>query len=1308
MSIISKPIQRPSRPKESTTVPPQKSGSAAAVGVLLPVRLETRFYPPAKAGASWHLRLRIVPDRASLDAHDPQASEEELTSVEQFWQEAKGEISGETAEQAWSYFVARHGGPRANWLARRFPPQTDANGNITIAQPSEVRKEPLMAQLRGFPPILEIWMARGGVPQMVERLAVDPKLLDLSLPDYESPDDSRWWLSFETAKAAGLAAEIDLGPAAPDNIDVLYVIGLGDEPPDDLLQAHADAGLLGLIAPGTPTNTIHGEAAADLATGAQIWLDLLRMDDPQIGAVQVSQAMTGAANKLGPMPGGEISVRDLNQTLVRVLWPVLWSHPFRDVLGLGSSITDVGIWAGENLLPEGPLPAIRIGNLPYGLLPATSLDNWEREPTDLWVEETLRPHLQRLRQDWAAVAESTGTTENADTQKLLDLLGRTPSSNGYAWRNLISLELLLGIFLHGGFRFFYEALVKIWRDKADVPLSYAISPQRHFIATGWPQDLAIPLVTPDNLPEGFTFRDLLLRIYRVHPGELANGDFVENVLDGQLPNSLLIRLLIAAKIMAAAEVTRYRQERIGPIMEHLSLLDRTTQLQQDAEAFEGSDSQTGPDLIFQRLQEAILTLAGMTSEEIERPFKAVLDTAIYRIDPWVTAYSWRRLKSVIDQGCTFQLGVYGWVDRPRPGAPGPTDGGLLHAPSTTQAYTSIVLRDRAIHDPEPDRWHMDLTSAAIRKAAHLAEEVRLGQHLHGVLGHEVERVVGAEDLIKRLRQRFPLRTEHAGRRVCNGKAVLDAAPAELQSLGLTSAHLAQLEPLREAIDAYGDLLLAEGVFHTVSGRAEMAGAAMEAAAGLAAPPQLDMLETPRSGRSISTTVAFCIAAASSSVPPSATASPTALADPSLVRWLFNVTAAAVGSVEDAFNWQVTQRTGETDTVVSVTLDDLALRVYDLAVLTPGLLHQFILNYLPNSVEILPGAVGDASHQKILELITMIGGRPALPEHLVAVGNSSPSSNAVLTDLRTRLANLRTAAAALINFMQGTLTGSVSAQRGAMRNAARWGIVPQAGAHRTLPQQVEDAIEALNQRLAAAPDSAAAAEMDANELGKAIAELTAPDGRYPVLSLINRADLPTQFTRSPRPTVNSLNTLDTQWLSVNAVVRPSLAPLEAHQMAAFLDNQPPPLHVWSNRPTDPWQLNAPLDADTGRALDTELIVVYGPAGVMESTNTTVACCLVDSWNEVVPSTEHVTTAAFGFDAPAARAPQAILLAVPPRPSEIMDGQTLMKIVSETRELAHARMAIPADLAAYASVVSPLLVPGMGNTGVILTPSAGRVL
>jgi hypothetical protein len=101
---------------------------------------------------------------------------------------------------------------------------------------------------------------------------------------------------------------------------------------------------------------------------------------------------------------------------------------------------------------------------------------------------------------------------------------------------------------------------------------------------------------------------------------------------------------------------------------------------------------------------------------------------------------------------------------------------------------------------------------------------------------------------------------------------------------------------------------------------------------------------------------------------------------------------------------------------------------------------------------------------------------------------------------------------------------------------------------------------------------------------------------------------------------------------------------------------------------------------------------------------VATAVLDQFDEVIPAADQRTGAAFGFDAPAARAQQAILLAVPPSTTTPLDQATLAQILAETRELAHARMARPIDLDNQFWGLAPTcLLPATGATA---TPLEAR--
>src|SRR6185436_10719985 len=73
---------------------------------------------------------------------------------------------------------------------------------------------------------------------------------------------------------------------------------------------------------------------------------------------------------------------------------------------------------------RGALPAFRVGDVPYGLLPVTSLAQWQVARDATGPDRHLPPLLRQLREGWlaaAAQAPRIGRTGDAD-QDLIDTL----------------------------------------------------------------------------------------------------------------------------------------------------------------------------------------------------------------------------------------------------------------------------------------------------------------------------------------------------------------------------------------------------------------------------------------------------------------------------------------------------------------------------------------------------------------------------------------------------------------------------------------------------------------------------------------------------------------------------------------------------------------------------------------------------------------------------------------------------------------------------------------------------------------------
>jgi hypothetical protein len=1317
------------------------------VGVLLPVRIETAFDPHA---GGCRLRVIVMPDVPWIDRHDDTVREQELDALDVAWRDAAGDFTTAAGHAAFNRLAHAYGGARAAWLARQFPAQVGADGFAANRAGAKVRDDdtpPRPSLIRGLPKSIELWAARpaaGGPPAFVKLATLEPSgnALRLALNEDAPAADSGEEIfrpTWDSALAAGLAADIELADVGvlPEDIGVLYALGLGDEDPTPLFAAHRDAGLLAILPPGTPTNTVAGVPAADLGRDDEAWIATVRAARSDDEEGLLSGTLTGKRDALGPIPTPARSRADERpgkdplallshdaraQLLVRTLWPGLWGASLKDIWGVDFGDLDaalrLGAWAGNYLMPEGPLPPIRIGDQPYGVLPVTSLSRWDSAGDTASVEPALVKHLEPARALWARVARQTGTIAGADAEKVLQLLERLPVTLHLTQTMQVPLELMQ---LAMSATTSPTDVLDWWRKQAAVPrMLRGGEPERAFVQFGSQSAITLPLVEPakpTDEPEWIRTDGRTLFARALHwfaqTFKPLLGQNVFEILHRGQPASLLFRLILHSAIVATSEVVRTGKGVRGPAGVSEGRLSQRF----DSGASPGQLGATPAGALFEALWQSLHPLADEDPRVLERTFLATLDTASYRIDPWITGIAWRRLSTPPYFSERRQLGVYGWVDHPFSGTRGPTGAGLLLAPSVTQARAAIILRDKAVYDPAPAagalpgtrRWDMTIDSARARLAQRLAAEVRIGAPLAEVLGREVERIVATKSSIDALRQRYTLHSANQGRRVCDGEQVIARTPPQITAdtgVVLRADQEARLTELREAVDVYGDLLVADAVFDVVSGRADTAGAAMEAAAGLDLPPEIDVLRTPRSGDSAST---ILLAALAHRDAPAAVdgMSPVVLAEASYAAYV-----DATFPAPAQWRWTREDRVREADgtfTTVTqaVTLADLALSVIDLVVLRPEQVAGLVLAHTEDvTASVQPrvrvDGAGPVLHARLLRLGATLSGRPALPSQSAADAHrvAPTEDDAVRDDLFARYTAVHTLATTLL----GVLT-SAAPPDSALASARRFGIVP------TPDAQAQDATarrkdtlrkakEALASRLDNAPNPAlaATATLSADRLARAISDLVAPGGALPLFARMQQSQIASTAAGAAAMTVEpreamplagnagaGRNRLDRTWLSTMAAVRASAARVESYQFEATVKSWPP-FAAWTNWPANPWQHNVPRPSHATDPPLPALVVVYAPANTLAAAGDPVlAVAMLDSWTETIPSKEQTVTAAFGFNAPASRPPQAILLAVPPVDNVPLDSKTLLDILTETRELAHARMASPRDLHTLAAAL-----------------------
>jgi hypothetical protein len=1366
--------------------------------VLVPVTIETRFSDPDAAHPFGRVKVRVTPDDISINRHRPQPTSLEVQLVRDLRTkaDAKGLKLGTflTADAdgraLWLKLSDAVRPARAAWLVQQL-----GEKDLDAVTPDDTDAP---AQVDGFPEQIEVWVVMAG-NAAAQRIGVgSPVLNDELLFELPRDDADAWWNAWQgTTNAAGVVGKkgaVDLGlgiecdlPGPAEQIDALYVLGVSKQDPGPFFADRVAAGDFAAIEPGTPTNTIHGDPVVDLATDPETWQRIVAAGagGSPSRTLPHSAALTGKDETLGDFPAPDFDLDLFGQLFIDLLYPALWGHALKDIWGFGANAHGALAWMRAWVRPAGHLLPIRVRDLPYGLAPTTSLDLWqlsefEKQSSEMQatqvglVEPRLVPALRTLRHDFAARARTNGTTVDAGTEKLVSLIGRTPTASGYSYQTFIAAELLTTLMAAFGGKFdaarqaaFQNSIEHRYAPGRTVRQR---DPTRFYLATGDLRDIGMPLILP-NLFHGLDpeksrelpldkrvnlFRDLLERLNGFRKVDQAD---LKERLAGVLSDSLLFRLLLHSSLQARGDAARAGLpagtfpaggdgSRLEPITsENRPLLWQWAE-QMNLLSTAPVNLQTPAGTTFFRVRDGVERLSKILQEglneagaagnldalraligRLERVFKNTLDTATTRIDPFAAAIAWRRLQTLRAEPTTrHRLGIYGWVDAPKRGQAGPKPGGLLHAPSKTQAITSIILRDRFLAERSFDggagaAWEMNITSQRVRMAEELAEEVRQGAHIYEALGRRVEAIIGDPVLVREFREKLAPQREGQPDRfaVCNGEKVLRLlAEGELPG-GVTAAQMAQLGAWAQAVDVYADLLVAQGVQQSVTRRNSAASGTMNAAAGFSLPTELSVIQTPRSGQNVlSTLLAVLPFVKTPAVPPGLKeqAHPVALADASVAAFI----DARFGPASDwewSFHFQgqgiaADGSVVKVDELRNVTLTDLLLFPSDALLFPPDKLAlaagQFARDQAiaglteTETVQLeaaLPPVAAAQQHRLLREVVMALGGRPFefsqlhLPDPAGASVERDQQDEQIRLDLLERLSRLVEAGKALLT----TLADPARAREGWLL-ALRWGIAP---IDRTAA--VEDraalALAALSIRVQAAEsfleeaingvgalNPAGQSERTAvREIAETINRLAAPEGQLAILSRVETAKL--RDYEPSRPILTAPH-LDTEWLTVLAPVRTRLARIESLQLLS-LQNPPSPFQgfvAYANRPDDPWQKQAVEENRNlllaGRALQPpRLLAVYGTANAWDGP--LIAAGSVDSWSETVPEPRHTTQAAFHFNAPGARAPQAVLLAVPPVLDRLLDLPTLLSIVRETRDSAHARMAALEDLKDYDAVL-----------------------
>ena len=601
---------------------------------------------------------------------------------------------------AFASFASAVGAGRALglWRARVV---SDGAGGFMVDRVGETELKGLQVHGPvGLPAQLEIWLIHAdGTRQLGGTLALDTAAIaaDLDLEALVTSNQlgagqlpETWWLSYQRAKDVGLATDIDIG-AVPPILDALVVVGCGDTDAAELVDAHNAGSRLAVIAPGTPTNTVEGEATTDFGDHADSLFPLLSRDpESQLSTSAVLTALTGRipAGAL-PMLGGDLDYFAPGSLAVQGFWPVLWGRALRDVTMSDGQEIELARWAMRNLAVEGPRPTIRVGKQPYGLLPTSAFSSWVAEAADplALVEDRIRRWGLAWRAGASAAAEQMNSwVEDADSAGLLEVLGLHAPSRHWQVRPIADLVAVQVARAGAGMAPLPATdwditTARVWRGWAypGFPLGPAAGPGP---VPGPPGDEAEDAALLKGLctmaPEPLYFQD---------PGRLG------------LVGHLFREALISTRAIAGEAITQWettgRINLVTPLPLDNEGAYRTFVIRgtdQSLAILETATDANGRTIAARcrDVLEALQVFADLWEPMHDALFRgtlAALDSAAFRVDPWLTGLAERRLQTLIARNSPFKLGAYGWVDAPAPFsgagdklAPGPTAAGLVHAP----------------------------------------------------------------------------------------------------------------------------------------------------------------------------------------------------------------------------------------------------------------------------------------------------------------------------------------------------------------------------------------------------------------------------------------------------------------------------------------------------------------------------------------------------------------------------------------------------------------------------------------------------
>lgn len=722
---------------------------------LLPVRIETKYRQNDNGIA---LLVRIYPDDIAMVAHEKMLTETEVEFGHKHWKILfKAADEPQTKREAWKLLSDKFGLNRAAWVAREtIPVNWDQKDTLTSedelifdesadtkpdswTEAAHTRVLPDRFVLMGYRNGREV-LTEVGRPVKDIVIAGPTPIVDENDPSFtrdevtnkiQYGEEYAWMADFDRAVQEGLGFII---PQSKEDVaqgyDQLMVLGLklsadeqdGKQLLEDLIENHR-YGMegLSLLKQGTPTNNTENEDSG--------YQNLQSIDDMAL-EVELGKKLFTPTNiareatdgqRLAEYLGVEYDVfQTVPNSQIREHTEAIAMntalHP--GTLGYFTSTMLNGVFSDDardmlrwhfihSVSGRGPLPAIRVGNQPYGIIVTSNFDNWSypEEHFEYYLQaynrsgisfyEKLYQVLSYMSARWKEKTNGLAKiTKNGNAgETLLDVLGLNAGSieffqrAGYSYDHLNNLEQIVA-----GSKYFEDAMlayaesseaVKLLKqlgyrtldedNKIKVPpmlleiifQHYHTTLDKHNIVDQQPlseENKIKPYATDSNL----NYIDWLLE-------HMANETALEsqNFGDGKMPKSLLFMMLkngllletnhtifkyLATKAIHAPELVQSRKfmnistaPSVSPWEIYKAPVNQIVKTEVSAKSLfnhvHTALLETNITINLEENKWALNVLKDLPTARLQRSFTEHLDTLSYRLDAWQTSLFDQRISS---------------------------------------------------------------------------------------------------------------------------------------------------------------------------------------------------------------------------------------------------------------------------------------------------------------------------------------------------------------------------------------------------------------------------------------------------------------------------------------------------------------------------------------------------------------------------------------------------------------------------------------------------------------------------------------